>query len=168
MVGKYDPGTKLDSVYQPIESWLKKLFRKKSKEGLVNSGVDRRDFFRLKIDQQQPLDLCLTMENERVFCTIIKDLSASGFACHIKGLTQIQCGKPITTVFALPIEKPYIIKVEVLLVAVIKGQRENGDLYRFRFYDEIKDSHRDLIHRYIAKKQFEALENNNQQNTQQL
>ena len=168
MVNKYDPETKLESIYQPIESWLKKLFHRKTKEFPVDPDIDRRDFYRLKLDQQQSLDLCLTMQDERVFCTTIKDLSVSGLACVIKGVTQIQCGTPITAVFALPIEKPYIVKVKVFLVSVKKGQRKNGDLYRFRFYDEMKNSHRDLIHRYIAQKQFEFLEYNNRHNTGQL
>ena len=63
-------------------------------------------------------------------------------------------------------EEPRIIKSEVFLVSVLKGDDE-GDIFRFRFSDEIKDSDRDLIHRYIVLKQFEALERTNQENSKQ-
>ena len=51
----------------------------------VDPDVDRGDFYRLVTDSWNPLDLCLTMQDERVFCTNIDDLSASGFSCRIKG-----------------------------------------------------------------------------------
>ncbi|MBT6900367.1 MAG: hypothetical protein HOA32_05090, partial [Nitrospina sp.] len=82
MVSKYDSSTKRESVYQPIARWLRKLFRLKSREIFIDSNVDRRDFYRLEVDPQQPLDLCLTMQDEHVYCTTILDMSASGFGCH--------------------------------------------------------------------------------------
>lgn len=165
MVSKYDPGIKPESAYQPIERWLRQLFRWKSKEIFVDPNVDRRDFNRLEVDPQQPLDLCLTMQDERVFCTTIGDMSASGFGCNIKGLSQIQGGQPITAIFALPLEEPAIIKSEVYLVSVKKGDGENGDIFRFRYSEGIKDEDRDLIHRYIVQQQFVFLEKNNGKNS---
>ena len=132
----------------------------------VDPDVDRRDFYRLVTDSRNPLDLCLTMQDERVFCTNIDDLSASGFGCRIKGLARIHSKQPITALFALPMEEPRIIKSEVFLVSVLKGDDE-GDNFRFRFTDEIKDSDRDLIHRYIVLKQFDALERTRQENVEQ-
>jgi hypothetical protein len=114
------------------------------------------------------LDLCLTMQDERVFCTNIDDLSASGFGCHIKGLARIHSKQPITALFVLPMEEPRIIKSEVFLVSALKGNDDEGDLFRFRFTEEIKDSERDLIHRYIVLKQFEALERERQENSEGL
>jgi c-di-GMP-binding flagellar brake protein YcgR len=167
MVSKYDPGIKPESAYRPIERWLRKLFRLKSREVHVGSNVDRRDFYRLDVDPQQPLDLCLTMQDEQVLCTTIRDMSASGFGCHIKGLTQIHVGQPITALFALPLEEPVIIKSEVYLVSIKKGDEENGDIFRFRYSEGIKDEDRDLIHRYIVQQQFEFLEKNNSRKTTQ-
>jgi hypothetical protein len=164
MVSKFDSSIKSKPAYKPIERWLKKIFRWKSKELPVNSNVDRRDFYRFVTDSRNPLDLCLTMQDERVFCTNIGDLSASGFGCQIKGLARIHSKQPITALFVLPMEEPRIIKSEVFLVSVLKGNDE-GDLFRYRFSDEIKDSDRDLIHRYIVLKQFEALERTNQENS---
>ncbi|MBT3366515.1 MAG: PilZ domain-containing protein [Nitrospina sp.] len=161
MVSKYDSSTKRESVYQPIARWLRKLFRLKSREIFIDSNVDRRDFYRLEVDPQQPLDLCLTMQDEHVYCTTILDMSASGFGCHIKGLKQIHGGQPVTAIFALPLEEPVIIKSEVYLVSVKKGNEVNGDIFRFRYFEGIKDEDRDLIHRYIVQQQFAALEKNN-------
>jgi hypothetical protein len=166
MISKFDSGIKSKPAYKPIERWLKKIFRWKSKELPVDSNVDRRDFYRFVTDSRNPLDLCLTMQDERVFCTNIGDLSASGFGCQIKGLARIHSNQPITALFVLPMEEPRIIKSEVFLVSVRKGNDE-GDLFRFRFSDEIKDSDRDLIHRYIVLKQFEALERTSQENSKQ-
>ena len=87
MVSKYDPGIKPESAYRPIECWLRRLFRWKSREIPVDPNIDRRDFYRLQLDSQQPLDLSLTMQDEKVFCTTIRDMSASGFCCIIQGLT---------------------------------------------------------------------------------
>ncbi len=166
MVSKFGLSIKSKSVYKPIERWLRKIFRLKSREIPVDPNVDRRDFYRLMADNQEPLDLCLTLQDEWVFCTSILDLSASGFGCYIKGLTRIHAGQPITSVFVLPLEEPRIIKSEVFLVSVQKGDDE-GEIFRFRFYEEMKDEDRDLIHRYIVQKQFETLEKINQENSVQ-
>jgi c-di-GMP-binding flagellar brake protein YcgR len=165
MVSKFDSSIKSKPAHKPIERWLKKIFRWKSKEMPVDPNVDRRDFYRLVTDSRNPLDLCLTMEDERVFCTNIDDLSASGFGCRIKGLARIHSKQPITALFVLPMEEPRIIKSEVFLVSVLKGNIDEGDLFRFRFTEEIKDIERDLIHRYIVLKQFEALERERQENS---
>ncbi|PIP74065.1 MAG: hypothetical protein COW89_01140 [Nitrospinae bacterium CG22_combo_CG10-13_8_21_14_all_47_10] len=166
MVSKFDPGIKSESAHKPVARWLKKIFRWKSREMPVDPDVDRRDFYRLMTDSRNTLDLCLTMEDERVFCTTISDLSASGFGCRIKGVTRIHGKQPITALFALPLEEPRIIKTEVFLVSVQKGDEE-GDLFRFRFFEGMKDEDRDLIHRYIVQKQFEELERTNQKNSVQ-
>jgi hypothetical protein len=54
----------------------------------VDPDVDRRNFYRLATDRLNPLDLCFTTQEERVFFTNIDDFSASGFGCRIKGLAQ--------------------------------------------------------------------------------
>ena len=108
------------------------------------------------------------MQDERVFCTNIDDLSASGFGCRIKGLARLHSKQPITALFVLPMEEPRIIKSEVFLVSTLKRDNKNeGDNFRFRFTDEIKDSDRDLIHRYIMLKQFEATERTRQENVEE-
>lgn len=63
-------------------------------------------------------------------------------------------------------EKPRIIKPEVFLVSVLKGDDE-GDNFRFRFTDEIKESHCDLIHWYIVLKKVKALERTRHKNVEQ-
>lgn len=165
MVSKYDLGTKPESAHRPIERWLKKLFRWESRKNPSDSDIDQRDFYRLRIGNEQPLDLCLTMQDERVFCTTIQDLSASGFSCYVHGLSKIHGGQPTTALFALPLEEPVIIKTEVFLVSMKKGNDESGDFFRFRYSQETRDEDRDLIHRYIVEKQFEALEKMSQKNT---
>jgi c-di-GMP-binding flagellar brake protein YcgR len=167
MVSKYDPGTKLESAYRPIERWLRSLFRWKSRQISVDPSIDRRDFYRLTIDPQQPLDLCLTLKDERVHCTTILDMSASGFGCQIKDFNQIQARQPITAIFALPLEEPVIIKSDVYLISIKKGDEESGDIFRFRYSEDIKDADRDLIHRYIVQQQFEFLEKNSAKNSTQ-
>jgi hypothetical protein len=128
--------------------------------------VDPRDFYRLVTDSRNPLDLCLTMQDERVFYTNIDDLSASGFGCRIKGLGLPHNKQPITALFVLAMEKPRIIKSEVFLVSVLKGDDE-GDNFRFRFTDEIKESDHDLIHWYIVLNKVKALERTKQKNVEQ-
>ena len=132
----------------------------------VDPDVDRRDFYRLVTDSRNPLDFCLTKQDERVFCTNIDDLSASGFGCRIKGLARLHSKQPITALFVLPMEKPRIIKSKVFLVLVLKGDAD-GDNFWFLFTDEIKDSGRDLIHWYIVLKKVEALERTRQKNVEQ-
>ena len=96
------------------------------------------------------------MQDERVFCKNIDDLSASGYGCRIKGLDRLQNKQPITALFVLPMEKPRIIKSEVFLVSVLKGDEEEGNFW-FRYTDEIKESDYDLIHWYIVLKKVKAL-----------
>ena len=105
----------------------------------VDPDVDCRDFYRIVTDSRNPPDLCLTMQDERVFCTNIDNLSASGFGFRIKGLARLHNKQPITALFVLPMEKPRIIKSEVFLISVLKGDDE-GDNFRLRFTDEIKES----------------------------
>ena len=63
-------------------------------------------------------------------------------------------------------EKPPIIKSEVFLVSILKGDNE-GDNFRFCFTDEIKESDRDLIHWYIVLNKVKALERTRQKNVEQ-
>jgi hypothetical protein len=87
----------------------------------------------------------------RIFCTNIDDLRGSGFGCRIKWLAQLHSKLPITALFVLHMEKSRIIKSEVFLVSVLKGDNE-GNNFWFRFDDEMKESDCDLIHWYIVKK----------------
>jgi hypothetical protein len=132
----------------------------------VDPDVDRRKFYRLATDSRNPLDLFLTTQEERVFFTNIDDLSASGFGCRIKGLAQLHNKQPITALFVLPMEKPSIIKSEVFLVSVLKGNDE-WDNFRLRFTDEIKESDRDFIHWYVVLKKVKALKRTKQKNVEQ-
>ena len=161
MLSEHDRETSLKSVYSPIENWLKKIFHIDSatKE---KSGVDRRDFFRLSQDEIQPLDLCLTMQDEQVFCTTIEDLSASGFSCRLAESGTIHCGESMSALFVLALEEPVIIRTEVFLVS-IEGFKDDR-IFRFRFFNEMNDDDRELIHRYIVQKQFELLETKNKEN----
>ena len=94
----------------------------------VDPDVERRDFYRLVTDSRNPLDLCVTIQDERVFCTNIDDLSAIGFVCRIKGLARLHNKQPITALFVLPMEKPSIIKSEVFLVSCLKRDDEGNSL----------------------------------------
>jgi hypothetical protein len=85
------------------------------------------------------------MQDERVFCTNIDGLSASGFDFRIKGLARLQSKQPVTALFVLHMEKPRIIKSEFFLISVLKEGNE-GNSFQFSFTDEIKESDRDLIH----------------------
>ena len=106
------------------------------------------------------------MQDERVFYTNIDDLSASGFGCRIKGLGLPHNKQPITALFVLPMEKPRIIKSEVFLVSVLKGDDEGGN-FRFSLTDEIKESDCDLIHWYNVLKKVKVLERTKQKNLEQ-
>ena len=59
-------------------------------------------------------------------------------------------------------EKSRIIKSEVFLVSVLKG-----DSFRFRFTNEIKESDHDFIHWYIVLNKVKALERTRQKNVEQ-
>jgi len=154
MLSEHDRETSLKSTFGPIEKWIKKLFRIKS--ATPDESTDRRDFYRLQHDKNQPLDLCLTMQDEQVFCTAIEELSASGFSCILTESGTIRCGEPMSALFVLPFKDPVIIRTEVLLITIEgnKGER----LFRFRYYDEMSDDDRELIHRYIVQKQFEVIQ----------
>jgi hypothetical protein len=93
-------------------------------------------------------------------------LSASSYGCLIKGLDRLQSKQPITALFILPMEKPRIIKSEVFLVPVLKGDDE-GDIFWFRYTDEIKERDCDLIHWYIVLKKVKALEKTRHKNVEQ-
>ena len=154
MLSEHDRETSLQSAFGPIEKWIKKLFRIES--ATPDKSADRRDFYRLPHDKIQPLDLCLTMQNEQVFCTTIEDLSASGFSCRLTESGTIRCGEPMSALFVLPLEEPVIIRTEVFLMSIVGN--EDDRLFRFRYYDEMSDDYRELIHRYIVQKQFDMIQ----------
>jgi len=160
MLSEHDRETSLKSAFSPIERWIKKLFRIKS--ATPDKTTDRRDFYRLPHDKIQPLDLCLTMQDEQVFCTTIEDLSASGFSCRLIESGTIRCGEPMSALFVLPLDEPVIIRTEVFLMSIVGN--EDARLFRFRYYDEMSDDDRELIHRYIVQKQFEIIQNKDREN----
>ncbi|MBL4664773.1 MAG: PilZ domain-containing protein [Nitrospinaceae bacterium] len=160
MLSEHDRETSLKSAFSPIERWIKKLFRIKS--ATPDKSTDRRDFYRLPHDKIQPLDLCLTMQDEQVFCTTIEDLSASGFSCRLIESGTIRCGEPMSALFVLPLDEPVIIRTEVFLMSIVGN--EDARLFRFRYYDEMSDDDRELIHRYIVQKQFEIIQNKDREN----
>jgi hypothetical protein len=41
---------------------------------------------------------------------------------------------------------------------------EDARLFRFRYYDEMSDDDRELIHGYIIQKQFEVIQNKDREN----
>ena len=157
MLSKQDRETSLKSTFGSVEKWIKKLFRIKS--ATTDKTTDRRDFYRLPYDKIQPLDLCLTMQDEQVFCTTIEDLSASGFSCRLNESGIIRSGELISALFVLPLEEPIIIRTEVFLMSIVGN--EDARLFCFCFYDEMSDDNRKLIHRYIAQRQFEIIKKKN-------
>ena len=160
MLSEHDRETSLKSAFGPIEKWIKKLFRIKS--ATPDKSADRRDFYRLTHDKIQPLDLCLTMQDEQVFCTTIEDLSASGFSCRLTESGTIRCGEPMSALFVLPLDEPVIIRTEVFLMSIVGN--EDVRLFRFRYFDEMSDDDRELIHRYIVQKQFEIIQDKDREN----
>ena len=160
MLSKHVHETSLKSTFGSIEKWIKKIFRIKS--ATPDKTTDRRDFYRLPYDKIQPLDLCLTMQDEQVFCTTIEDLSASGFSCRLNESGTIRCGEPISALFVLPLDEPIIIRTEVFLMSIVGN--EDARLFCFCFYDEMSDDDRKLIHRYIVQKQFEMIKKKDREN----
>jgi c-di-GMP-binding flagellar brake protein YcgR len=160
MLSKHDRESSLKSTFGSIEKGIKKLFRFKSATPV--KITDRRDFYRLTQDKIQPLDLCLTMQDEQVFCTTIEDLSASGFSCRLNESCTIHCGKPISALFVLPLDEPVIIRTEVSLMSIVGN--EDARFFCFCFYEEMSDDDRKLVHRYIAQKQFEMIKKKDREN----
>jgi c-di-GMP-binding flagellar brake protein YcgR len=160
MLSKKDRETSLKSTFGSVEKWIKNLFSIKS--ATIYKTTDRRDFYRLPYDKIQPLDLCLTLQDEQVYCTTIEDLSASGFSCRLNELGTIRCGELISALFVLPIDEPVIIRTEVFLISIVGN--EDARFLRFCFYDEMSDDDRELIHRYIIQKQFEMIQRKDRKN----
>ena len=160
MLSKHDRETSLKSTFGSVEKWIKKLFRIKSVT--TDKTKDRRDFYRLPHDKTQPLDLCLTMQDEQVYCTTIEDLSASGFSCRLNESGTIRCGESISALFVLPLDEPVIIRTEVFLISIVGN--EDARFFRFCFYDEMIDDDRELIHLYIIHKQFEMIQRKDRKN----
>ena len=160
MLNKHDRETSLKSTFGSVEKGIKKLFR--FKFVTPDKTTDRRDFYRLPHNKIQPLDLCLTMQDEQVFCTTIEDLSASGFSCRLNESSTIRCGEPISALFVLPLEEPIIIRTEVSLMSIVGN--EDARFFCFCFYEEMSDDDRKLVHRYIAQKQFEMIKKKDREN----
>ena len=160
MLSKQDRENSLKSTFGSVEKWIKKLFCMKSV--ITDKTTDRRDFYRLPYDKIQPLDLCLTMQDEQVYCTTIEDLSASGFSCRLNESGTICSGEPISALFVLPLDEPVIIRTDVFLISIVGN--EDARFFRFCFYDEMSDDDRELIHRYIVQKQFEMIQRKDRKN----
>jgi c-di-GMP-binding flagellar brake protein YcgR len=160
MLSKHDRETSLKSTFGSVEKWIKNFFRINSVT--TDKTKDRRDFYRLPYDKIQPLDLCLTMQDEQVYCATIEDLSASGFSCMLNESGTIDCGEPISALFILPLDEPVIIRTEVFLRSIVGN--EDARFFRFCFYDEMSDNDRKSIHRYIIQKQFEMIQRKERKN----
>ena len=160
MLSKQDQETSLKLTFGSVEKWIKNFFRIKS--ATTDKTTDRRDFYRLPYDKIQPLDLCLTMQDEQVYGTTIEDLSASGFSCSLNESGTIRCGEPVSALFVLPLDEPFIIRTEVFLISIVGN--EDARFFRFCFFDEMSDDDRELIHRYIVQKQFEIIQRKGRKN----
>jgi hypothetical protein len=160
MMSKHNRETSLKLTFGSVDKWIKKLFRIKS--ATTDETTDRRDFYRLPYDNIQPLDLCLTMKDEQVYCTTIEDLSASGFSCRLNESGTICCGEPISALFVLPLDEPVIIRTDVFLISIVDN--EDARFFRFCFYDEMSDDDRELIHHYIVQKQFKMIQRKDRKN----
>jgi hypothetical protein len=160
MLSKHDREISLKSTFGSVKKWVKKLFRIKSET--TDKITDRRDFYRLRHDKIQLLDLCLTMQDEQVYCTTIEDLSASGFSCRLDESGTIRCGELISALFVIPLDEPVIIRTEVFLISIVGN--EDARFFRFSFYDKMSNDDLELIHRYIVQKQFEMIQRKDRKN----
>ena len=154
MLSKKGPEITFKPVFSPMGKWLKKIFHINPAKN-EKSCIDTRDFLRISHDEIHPLDLCLMMQHEQVFCTTIEDLSASGFSCWLAELDTIYCGEPMSALFVLAMEEPVIIRTEVFLVSIEEPKKKR--VFHFRFFDEINNNNREMIQQYIIEKQFELL-----------
>ncbi len=107
----------------------------------------------MKIEDEQPLTVRLTLKNGRTYHAQVDDVSAGGFSSVFFEPIFFQPGETVQVDLQLPLDRVHSIKTQGRFV----NEKGNFKINRFRFEESMDDEGRDLIHQYVFKKQFEKI-----------
>ena len=140
-----------------LDHWIRKIFPKSLTPNEPVKSPDRRDFYRLNLKYREHLEVAVTIADGSVINAVFQDLSASGFSCEFSEPVTFRVGEPVSLLFILPLEEPFIIRGKAFMVAQSPPGPLGKEVYRFRFSERMDEKDRELIHRFIIKKQFDFI-----------
>ena len=144
-----------------IDHWVKKIFPWRQ-EGKKDSRdfPDQREYYRLGLEHFPPLDAALVFRDGSVTDLLPLNLSASGLCAKTSTALPLFEGQFLRLIFVLPLEEAVVLNTEARLVAREHGLLPGSWVLHLQFSEKTDDPQRELIHRYIIKKQFEKIKHN--------
>lgn len=135
-------------------SWFKRMFQRRRNPSKI---PQRRDTLRLNLEEIEPVDIAVAFDRGKALRTIIHDLSAGGVSLYDDHLLELEEGETVGIAFHLPLGKQATVHAQALLVSAQKTGAHLPRVYRFEFVESMSEVGRNLIHRYIVKKQLELM-----------
>ncbi len=140
-----------------IEGWIKKIFPwNYDKEG-AQELLDHREYYRLNLEAFPALDATVVFRDGSVGDLLPLDISAGGLSGHITTSLPLFEGQRLRVVFVLPLDEPVVLNTEVHLIAKEHDEFPDAWVLHLQFSDALDDSQKELLHRFIIKKQFQLI-----------
>ena len=128
----------------------------------IQRAPDRRDYFRLSLSaSDEPLDACTILENGDSHSVEIINISASGLCCQTNVAHNFMQEQKLTTLFALPLDEPLILKIPSRIIEVKWHPVQKTTLIRLQFLPGLETQCQDQIHRFIIIRQLQKLRQEN-------
>ncbi len=158
MISRLQAKIPVESGGKTVHRWIQKIFPW-NRDGLKDSSrfQDRRDFFRLKVEEGDAIEAALWLKDGTVVNMALIDLSASGLCGRIQEPMEISEGEVVTALFILPLPEPVILKMESTLISQGARALPKSTVLHLKFTDRMDEKNREFIHRYIIKTQFDQL-----------
>lgn len=150
----------LKSFDHVLGHWLRKWLPFSTKPiHRLDADYDKSDYYQLDLSDLEPLEASLTLPDGIAYHTVILKLSASELSCKLPRHLAVPGNLPVCILYALPLEEPVLMEMK----AILTGQTVNGSpdtrVGKFRFHN-MDEEDRELIHRFVMKKQFELIQRN--------
>ena len=140
-----------------LGSWIKKWLPFASKPAKrLDEDFDNSDFYLLDLGDLEPIEATITLPNGITFSTVLHGLGASGFTCQMRRNMAVK-DQIVSILYVLPAEEPVLMEAK----AIMTGQSLNGSpdtrIGQFHFTYGMDEQDRDLIHKFVLRKQIEMI-----------
>lgn len=139
-------------------TWVRKWWSSEPKASPSRTPLwGRRNAFRWKLDPGGPVQATLASGAAPEIALRLHDLSAGGFSCEVPlPAVTLAPGQRVKVRLQLDLDGPVEMQTEAVFI------QENWTprllrIGRFRFTEGLTEDHRDSIHEFVLKAQFEDM-----------
>jgi len=142
-----------------VDDWMNKVFPEKTpKKRKPDSLLDQREFFRLNMEHQPPLDATLISKHGANIDLEVLNISASGLSGKITPSVPLFKNQLLNIAFVLPFDEPMLVKTSACLLSIETSKLSDARALRLQFSEGLDEWQRELIHVFVLKKQLELIQ----------